>query len=335
MNGKLIGKLKCFMVLFSLVLISYVSTVSYAGSTETLLNKAKKYLGEGEYSLAINELYKVSLTDPSYPYTYGHLAKICDVVLRDYGLALLFYEKELSLLKFSRSFIGRRQPHSPATDSGNIGNTSRNFNDEIKEIELKRNKLIKTIFENINKPVYQTYIKIKKGKPVYDKPDTDIKGILSNQRKFVFLALHNNWFKVKLSSAEEGWINCKDVDLIYQPNVAPTIPLEQEKLESYEEFKNHYVNSYIFNELNDDITLHEKLIAAYPDSDISAYATKRIEELKSIEADVAASVPVPQEEQESIPDNGQNSEELKEPESITNKEFMDDNDSTSSEGEGS
>ena len=88
-------------------LISCASSICFSGSAETYIAKAQKFQAEGNYVNAITEFYNAIIKEPSYPYTYNHLAVISDIVLDDYDAAAIFYEKALSLLEFRKAFLDR------------------------------------------------------------------------------------------------------------------------------------------------------------------------------------------------------------------------------------
>ncbi len=128
-------------------LISCTSSICFSGSAETYIAKAKNFQAEGDYANAITEYYNAIIKEPSYPYTYNHLAVISDIVLDDYDAVAVFYEKALSLLEFRKAFLDRRlvstiPSDERASSSGGLFSVEK-LDAAIKEIEEKKGNLIK------------------------------------------------------------------------------------------------------------------------------------------------------------------------------------------------
>jgi len=233
-------------------LISCASSTCFSGSAETYIAKAQKFQAEGNYVNSITEFYNAIIKEPSFPYTYNHLAVISNIVLGDYGAAAVFYEKALSLLEFRKAFLDRGLISTIPSD-GSASNSRDLFSVDkldaaIKEIEEKKRNLIKKMYVAIDSPIYPVYIAIKAKKNVYTSPSKG-KPIppdsLAGQKEFMFLELQDNWYKVQLPSSNEGWIKSKDINLIYRNKAKPIMLSKAEKANVYKEFSIKFQNNVL------------------------------------------------------------------------------------------
>ncbi|MGR3218412.1 MAG: hypothetical protein ACUZ8H_01160 [Candidatus Anammoxibacter sp.] len=238
----------CVKVL-AVSLISCASSICYSGSAETYIARAQKFQAEGNYVNAITEFYNAIIKEPSYPYTYNHLAVISNIVLDDYYAAAGLYEKALSLLEFRKAFL-EKGLISTVPSGGSKSNSGDLFSVEkleavIKEIEEKKRILIRKVYNAIDSPIYPIYIAIKEKKKVYTSlfkgkpipPDS-----LAGQKEFMFLELQNDWYKVQLPSSNVGWIKSNDINLIYRNKAEPIILSKVEKANVYNEFSIRFQN---------------------------------------------------------------------------------------------
>lgn len=292
------------VILQSAASLFVLNLISFAEQAQTYIARAKKYQGEGEYTKAVNECYKCIKKEPSYPYAYYHLGEIVDVVLNDYETSILCYEKALSLLKFRKILLS--EEFIPAVkDEGGIKEaekTSMNSVDKIdaaiSDVNTKKDQLLEKIFHSIEKPIYPTYIVIKKNKDVYSKPEMYSKAILEGtpegQNELEFLGLHNNWYLVKLPTMDKGWVKWKDINLIYQNKTNPARLSKEKKARKYESYVRKYRNStqaenaskkmdQLYFELANErktISDYEMYLVKCPDGKHAKEAKNKIAELK-------------------------------------------------------
>lgn len=234
-------------------LISFASSVCFGGSAQTAISKALKFQAGGKYVEAIAEFYNGVIKDPSYPYTYNHLAVISDIVLDDYDAAAIFYEKALSLLEFRKVFLDKGLISINPAEGKAFNNAelfdSDKLNAAINDIKEKKAKLIKKMYDAIDSPIYPVYIAIKKKKKIYTGPGSTGKPIppdsLAGQKEFMFLELQDNWYKVQLPSSNEGWIKSKDINLIYRNKAKPIMLSKAEKAKVYKEFSVNFQNNVL------------------------------------------------------------------------------------------
>ncbi len=235
------------------MLIYFASSICFGGSAQTAILKAQKFQAEGNYVEAITEFYNGVIKDPSYPFTYKHLAVISDVVLDDYDAAAIFYEKALSLLEFRKVFLDKGLISINSTEGKSFNNAelfdTDKLNVAINDIKEKKAKLIKKMFGAIDSPIYPVYVSIKKRKKIYTDPGLTGKPIspdsLAGQKEFMFLALQANWYKVQLPSSNEGWIKGKDINLIYRNKAKPIVLSKSEKVEIYKKFSINFRNNVL------------------------------------------------------------------------------------------
>ncbi len=253
MQFKLIKRPGFGLKVLIVTLISFASSVCLGGSALTAISKAKEYQAEGNYVEAITEFYNGIIRDPSYPYTYSYLAVICDIVLDDYEAAAINYEKALSLLEFRKMFLDKGLISINSVEEKAIKNAELfdpdKLNVTINDINEKKAKLIKKMYETLDSPIYPIYVAIKKRKKIYTSPGSTSKSIspdsLAGQREFMFLALQDNWYKVQLPSSNEGWIKSKDINLIYRNKARPIILSKSEKAEMYNKFSINFQNNVL------------------------------------------------------------------------------------------
>ncbi len=236
-----------YYILFIVVIhVTSINYTCFAGTSEPLINRAKKFQMDGEYANAFNEYYKAIIKEPANPATYEYLAVLSELILKDYTAASIFYEKELSLIEYKNELFKKRDSFTNIDDNETV-NEIDEVSKKIVAIKSKKSELVSKILEGFSRPIYPTYIVLKNKKKVYKKPVVTSKPITgatdNNQREFVFLSLYNNWFKVRVSSTVEGWINWKDINLIYQNNIKPLILSKREKVNRLETFVYNFAST--------------------------------------------------------------------------------------------
>lgn len=246
-------RLNNYFKVFIVIIISGICSETFSGPAETYINKAKSYQSQGNYVAALNEFHNAISKEPSSPDTYYYLGVITEVVLKDYHLSSVFYEKALSLLNFRKSFMDKELGSNGNSNFSNLKTTNAylpsvsELNKSIKDIEEKKKTLIKKIYDSIGKPVSPVYIVLKNKKKVYSSPNSSGKAIpaTSGQKEFMFLGLQDNWYKVRFADTREGWVKWKDINLVYENKTKPLTLSNTEKTEAYEKFNVMYINSDI------------------------------------------------------------------------------------------